>query len=79
MCRFVDKFPPTLLKVVNYSFFPLQIVELSKSNCILLTYFVDVDFWHNIDVECRPEAEKIVDLHFPEKKRKDFMKVFMFN
>ena len=26
----------------------------------MLTNFVHVDFWHNIDVECRPEAEKLV-------------------
>ena len=31
----------------------------------MLINFVDfVDFWQNIDVECRPEAEKVVDLHF---------------
>ena len=33
-------------------------------SCIRLTNFVDVDLWQNIDVECRLEAEKNVDLHF---------------
>ena len=30
----------------------------------MLTNSVDVDCWRNIDVECRQEAKKIVDLHF---------------
>ena len=42
----------------------MQIVDLSKIYLILLTNFVDVDFWQNFDVECRPETKKIVDLHF---------------
>ena len=33
-------------------------------NCILLTSFVDLDFWQSIDVECSAEAEQIVVLHF---------------
>ena len=32
----------------------------------MLTNFVDVDFCQNIDVECRPEAENIVDLTWSE-------------
>ena len=64
MCRFVDKLFSTLLKIVDSPCFSLQIVDLSKMYLILLTNFVDVDFGQNFDVECRLEAEKIVDLHF---------------
>ena len=52
-----------MVKIVDFTCISLLIVDLSKMNCILLTNFVDVDFWQNIDVECKPEAEQIVDLH----------------
>ena len=59
MCRFVDQFFQTLVKIVDFTF---CIVDSSKITCILLTNFVGVDFWQNIYVECSPEAEK--KLHF---------------
>ena len=60
----LSKFSQTLVKIVDFTCFSLEIVDLSKVNCSLLTNFEDVDFGQNIDVECRPKADKIVDLHF---------------
>ena len=56
MCRFVDQNFQPLVEIVDFTFFSLLIVDLSKINWILLANFVDVEFWQNIDVECRPEA-----------------------
>jgi hypothetical protein len=48
MCRFVDQFLQTLVKIVDLTCFSLLIVDLSKLNYILLTNFVDVDFLQHI-------------------------------
>ena len=32
---------------------------------LLLTNFVDVDLWTNVDVECRPKGKKVVIYIFP--------------
>ena len=47
----------TLVKLVDFTCFSLQIIDLYKINCMLLINFVHVDCQQNIDVECRPEAE----------------------
>ena len=44
--------------------FYIYIVDFPKYLLTLSTIFVNVDFWLNFYVECRTEAEKIVDLHF---------------
>ena len=59
MCRFVDEKIPTLAKIVDFFDFILQIVDTTKISLTLLTNFVGVDFWQNVVVECRPEAEKL--------------------
>jgi hypothetical protein len=52
----------------------------------MLANFVDVDFWQNNDVECRPKTNKFVDLHLartpltpPYKKFEGFKQNLQMN
>ena len=54
----------TIILIASRQIKKEKIVDLPKIYIVLLTNFVDVEFWQNFDVECRQKAGKIGDLHF---------------